>query len=282
MSTTTQAPRALDLADGTTLFALHDGVFRADAAVLRDNEGDAATASLVASWDGGFVADVNSFALRRHEGVVLIDAGAGDSWGPDLGHAGAALGTLGIAPADVLAVLLTHLHGDHALGLFEPDGGARYPNAEIWCSRIDHDLFGDAARRDAASEAARGSYDLARRVIDAAGSRLRLFDAGDVVLPGIEAVALPGHTPGHAGFLVGSLTLVTGDVFQVSSVQGRRPSVGLVYDDDPAVAERTRRDTLETAAARSWVVVGAHLPFPGAVTIAEAEDGYRFEPLDET
>ena len=95
-------------------------------------------------------------------------------------------------------------------------------------------------------------------------------------------MALPGHTPGHAGFLVGSLTLVTGDVFQVSSVQGRRPSVGLVYDDDPAVAERTRRDTLETAAARSWVVVGAHLPFPGAVTIAEAEDGYRFEPLDET
>ena len=282
MSTTTiHAPRALDLPDGTTLIALHDGVFRAEASVLHDQAGADETAALVASWDGGVVVDVNAFALLRpHEGVVLIDAGAGDSWGPDLGHAARALETHGIAAGDVVAVLLTHLHGDHALGLFDASGAWRYRNAEIWCSRIDHDLYGSAEKRDTAAEAARGSFDIARRVLDAAGPRLRLFDAGDVVLPGIEAVPLPGHTPGHSGFLVGSLTLVTGDVFQVAALQGTRPSVGLVYDADPATAERTRRECLETGAARSWVVVGSHMPFPGVVTIGETEDGYRFEPLD--
>ena len=280
MSTTIHAPRALELPDGTTLIALHDGVFRAPASVLRDGDDAPATASLVASWDGGFVTDVNMFVLRRHEGVVLIDTGAGDSWGPDLGHAAHALDALDIGRADVSAVLLTHLHGDHAQGLFDPSGALRYPDADIWCARVDHDLYGSVEKREAAPEQARGSFDLARRVFDATGPRLRLYEAGDVVLPGIEVVPLPGHTPGHSGFLVGSLTLVTGDVFQVSSIQGTRPSVGLVYDADPAIAEATRRECLETAAARSWVVAGSHIPFPGVVTIGETEDGYRFENFD--
>ncbi len=279
METSIHEPRALDLPDGTTLIALHDGVFRDGTEVLVDGAGPDATEALRRAMPDGIVLDVNAFALRRDEGVVLIDAGTDASWGPDLGHAGHALTTHGIEPDDVVAVLLTHLHGDHALGLFDESGAIRYRRAEIWCSRLDHDLYGDAAKREAAPEEMRDSFDLARRVFDAAGAKLQLFDAGEV-LPGIEAVPLPGHTPGHAGFLVGSLLLVTGDVFQLASVQGTNPSASLSFDDDQVVAERTRRECLDRASARSLLVAGSHMPFPGLVTIEATADGYRFEPFD--
>ena len=270
-------PCRLTLPDGTVLLSLHDGVYEASADILLDAAGPAETEALRADYPDGFRADVNVFALERDDGVMLFDTGAGHSFGPALGHVPGALDAAGVAPERVAAILFTHLHGDHALGLFTEDDALRFPDAEIWCARIDLEHYGSAANRAAAPEAARAAYDLARRVIDRAGARLRVFDAGEL-LPGIEAVPLPGHTPGHTGFLIGSLTLLTGDVFQVASRQGARPSIHLAFDADAALAERTRRDTLETASARDWLVLGSHIGFPGVVRIATGTDGYRFVP----
>ena len=52
-------------------------------------------------------------------------------------------------------------------------------------------------------------------------------------MSGISAVALPGHTPGHTGWLIASgkeSLLVWGDLVRLASVQVARPDIGLVFD----------------------------------------------------
>ena len=89
-------------------------------------------------------------------------------------------------------------------------------------------------------------------------SRRRLLNGTDVA-PGIQAYPLPGHTPGHTGYLVTSgdaSLLIWGDVLHVSDVQARRPEVGMVFDTDPADAMRSRFHVLDMAAQDRLMVAG--------------------------
>ena len=110
--------------------------------------------------------------------------------------------------------------------------------------------------------------------------RLELF-AGGKVAPGITAVPLPGHTPGHTGYRIasnGESLLVWGDIAHVPEVQIARPDVTVIYDVDPAEAKASRRRILaETATDRS-LVAGMHLHFPGYAHVLRDGDDYRLFP----
>lgn len=110
---------------------LRDGVFEAPAQVLIHADGSPARQRAIEALGKPMLqVDVNCFALRSADGIILVDAGTGTAWGPKYGHARSALQEAGIAPDQIQLILLTHIHGDHALGLF--DGDASYfPNAEI-------------------------------------------------------------------------------------------------------------------------------------------------------
>jgi glyoxylase-like metal-dependent hydrolase (beta-lactamase superfamily II) len=257
---------------------LFDGVFQAPTEVLIHGNGDAARRSLLESWgDKGISIDVNCLALRGPDGITLIDAGTGDAWGPAYGKARRAMEEEGITPEQVDRVLLTHIHGDHALGLL--DGSAPwFPRAEVWVPEADLAFFIDAAARAAQPENRRGGFDIAANLVSAYAERLRPIPTGPVsAMPGIEAIPLPGHTPGHTGYLLSGAEeslLIWADALHLQDAQTADPEIGLIYDVDPAEAVRSRRRVLEQAAESGWMAAGSHVT--GFGHVQRAGDAFRF------
>ncbi|WP_419896005.1 AidB family quorum-quenching N-acyl homoserine lactonase [Roseomonas sp. USHLN139] len=252
---------------------LRDGHFTAPAETLTHIGGAPDRARAIATWGRPQIAtDVNCFLLRGPMGVTLIDVGVGTAWGDGFGHARAQLAALGIAPAAVERVLLTHLHDDHLNGLYEGDTPF-FPAAEIWAPQADLAFFTDPQARARLPEARHGGFKMAEKLLRVFGDRVRALPAGPV-LPGIEAVPLPGHTPGHTGYRIEGRLLVWADLLHLQALQPAEPEIGLVFDLDPAQAAATRRATLARAAAEGLVIAGSHVEGFHRVTAAGA--GFAF------
>ncbi len=257
---------------------LRDGVFEAPADVLTHAAGESARAGAIARWGRPTISiDVNCFALRDSGGITLVDAGTGASWGDAFGHVRTALNTVGIDRSQVGRILITHLHGDHALGLF--DGEEPYfPQAEILVPELDLAYFTDTVKQAATPKAKQGGFDIAGRLLRLYPDRVRAITEGEI-LPGIEALLLPGHTHGHSGYLIRDRAhslLLWGDAVHLSDLQAADPDVGLAYDLDGAMASRTRHAILERAARERWIVSGGHVQ--GFREVKIAASGYATVP----
>ncbi|TIX92889.1 MBL fold metallo-hydrolase [Rhizobium sp. P44RR-XXIV] len=257
---------------------LLDGLFEAPADVLVHADGDAARRHAIETWGKPTLqVDVNCFLLRGPAGAFLIDAGTGTSWGPKYGHARSALHDAGISPDEIQGVLLTHIHGDHALGLFDGDE-PYFPHAEVFVPERDIAFFTDQAEREALPEARRGGFKIAEQLQRVYGSRIKRIGPGEV-LTGIEAHSLPGHTPGHTGYLLrggDNSLLIWGDTLHVGDLQPGDPKIGLAYDLDPGQAARTRQVALEDAAREGWIVAGGHIT--GFGRVERGAKGYKILP----
>lgn len=98
-------------------------------------------------------------------------------------------------------------------------------------------------------------------------------------MPGIEAMPLPGHTPGHTGYLLRGKDndlLIWGDALHLATVQAADPNLGLIYDLAPQTAATTRKAVLEQAALGGWVVAGGHVGFG---KVHREDESYRISPL---
>lgn len=254
---------------------LRDGLFEAPADVLIHADGDVARQRAVENWGKPTLqVDVNCFALRSADGIVLVDAGTGPSWGPRYGHARSALREAGISPDEIRSVLLTHIHGDHALGLFDGDG-PYFPHAEVFVPDNDFAFFTDVAARQATPAARRGGFTVAEQLQRVYGPRIRRIEEGEV-LAGVEARSLPGHTPGHTGYLVhgdDDSLLLWGDALHLGDLQSNDPKIGLIYDLDAEMAVRSRQAVLEDAARGGWIVAGGHIT--GFGRVQGDADGYK-------
>jgi N-acyl homoserine lactone hydrolase len=139
--------------------------------------------------DGGMMIPSTGFAIPHGDGLALFDTGFGEV--PDrfndeipttsLPLAGA-LAEHGLAVADVRYVMNCHLHLDHA------GGNPALPDRPIFAQRTEY---------DGASEP-----DYYLRVRDFPGARYELVDGRAEVLPGVELIPTPGHTPGHQSAVV--------------------------------------------------------------------------------
>ena len=255
-----------------------DGVYQAPTEILVHHAGTEARELALQGWGRDEVKlDVNCFILRGPDGISLIDSGAGVDWGPAFGHARETMRSDGVAPGDVRRVLLTHIHGDHALGLFAVED-AYFPNAEIWVPEPDFAFFTDPAAREITPERRRGGFAIAERLLRVYGERMKRIADGPV-LPGVEAVPLPGHSPGHTGYRIlgddGTL-LIWGDALHVGDLQPGDPEIGVVFDSDPAMAVATRRAALARAADDGWVVAGGHIA--GFNRVSRADAAFALSP----
>ena len=132
--------------------------------------------------------------------TVLVDAGPGftTAWWPFEGiHADteAALASVGVAPADVDLVVVTHLDYDHAGGLLAgtwPDElGLAFPNSRVV---IHQDAV--AAARVADPDAPDNVGTRLVTLLDAA-DRLDAVSDGETIATGITVRSAPGHRVGH-------------------------------------------------------------------------------------
>lgn len=259
------------------VLTLHDGIFEAPLDVLIHAGGEAARDEAVARWDKPKISIVvNCFALKDAGGITLVDAGTGPSWGAAMGHAPAAMAKAGIAPKQVERILITHLHGDHALGLFDGDR-ARFPNAEIIVPEADFGFFGEEANRAQTPQNRQGGFAVTAAVKKHYDGRIHPAPAG-TVRPGIALIPLPGHTVGHSGYLIEGeeSLLLWGDALHLSDLQASDPDIGFVYDFDAATAVASRRAVLERATREGWIVSGGHIE--GFRRVIDKGAGYELIP----
>lgn len=236
---------------------------------------------------GGAQTAVNAYLIHDGERLALIDAGTAKAFGPTLGEVTANIRAAGYDPAQVSFVLLTHLHPDHANGLMTPDGKTAFPNAEVWVAKAEADFWLNAETAAKAPEGMRPMFQMAQGAVAAyaAAGKLKLFTANDALpVKGLTAVAAPGHTPGHTGYLLesnGEKLLIWGDVVHSHAAQFVNPDISLEFDTDQPMAIATRKKLLAETAAAKLLVAGAHLPFPGIGHVRADGDGrYAWVPVE--
>ncbi len=263
--------------------SLNDGTLNESVGVLRGIEGDAAARVLSNAFlSPSPVLTVNAFLLQAAGTCILIDAGCGTGMGTEAGRMAANLHHAGIAVSDIGVVLLTHMHPDHIGGLLNPNGDAVFPNARILVPDGDAAVFLDPTIAANVPDGVKPVFAKARAVAAAYEGRFERFGAASALLAGVTAVPLPGHSPGHTGFRItsgGQSLLIWGDVVHVPGIQFRHPEVGMVFDADPALAERTRRTAFDEAARTGELIAGMHMPFPGFGHLVAEGSAFGFVPV---
>ncbi len=224
----------------------------------------------------GMQTAVNGFLIDTGAKRILVDTGSGTCFGPTMGGLAGNVRASGYQPEQIDAVLLTHLHPDHACGLLTPQGQPAFPNAQVYVAAPEADFW--LSDMQAFFKMARDSV-----APYAAAGRLKQFNPGDEVVPGVRSVRANGHTPGHSGYLFaskGHSLLVWGDIVHSHAVQFQHPEVAFEYDVDKKAAVATRRKLFAEAARDKLWVAGAHLPFPGLGHVRREGNAFAWVPIE--
>jgi len=216
--------------------------------------------------------------------LIVFDTGMGaQPPGSTTGRMMENLRASGIDPARVTHVVISHFHGDHINGLITGQGAAAYPNAEVVVPEAEWKFWTDASNESRTPERQRGNFANTQRRFAPYNGKVRQVADGAEVVPGIRAVAAPGHTPGHTCFHIAdgdAQMMYLADTTNRPELMVRRPDFHIIFDFDPVQAEATRRRMLDRAAAERMRVTGFHFPFPATGYIAKEGNGYRFVPAD--
>ncbi|WP_192246622.1 MBL fold metallo-hydrolase [Mesorhizobium silamurunense] len=224
---------------------------------------------------------INCFLIQSQDRLALIDAGYPTptrTSGKLVEH----LNSLGIRPADIDTILMTHMHADHSAGLLDAADRPTFPNATVFLHKDELAFWLDEEAFARASQVSQDEFRLVRRVVRAYGERITQLDAeAGHVFPGVRIIETPGHTPGHTAWLVESGSeslLVWGDIIHFPAIQFALPDACVVYDVDPNAAADARKKTLAFAAEQKLRVAGSHLDFPSFGHVVADGTGYRFVP----
>jgi glyoxylase-like metal-dependent hydrolase (beta-lactamase superfamily II) len=178
-----------------------------------------------------------------------------------------ALAAAGHPPDEVDVVVLTHFDG---IGWVTRPSGERwvpaFPRARTVVPRTE--LDGWIAHPD--------DHEGFAVLVDA--GMVEAADPPHPLAPAVELVALPGHSPGHAGVRIesgGDLAVYAGHLF-VYLTQVIDPA--LPNDEDPATAAATRRALLAELADRRGLLLTSLIGGPGGGRVARHGELWRLEP----
>ena len=225
---------------------------------------------------------VNTFLVRSAGRIAVIDTGSGDSMGPTLGHLPEGLAAAGVSAGEIDTVLLTHMHPDHSNGLSDAAGQRLFPNAEVVLHENELPHWFDDAAMARAIESQRIRYfgQARQQIAPYRRDRVREFRDGEV-FPGVTAIPIPGHTPGHTAFLIASgneSLLVWGDTVHIPELQVPRPETTMMFDTDPDAAAKSRVRVFDMVVTENLPVAGMHLHFPGFARMTKSAGGFALVP----
>jgi glyoxylase-like metal-dependent hydrolase (beta-lactamase superfamily II) len=224
----------------------------------------------------------NAYLVETGGRQLLIDAGAGGHLGPNSGKMLENLAQVGVTPSDVDAIILTHCHPDHILGIADEDWNAVFPNAELVVPELDEQFWLRSDPSKIENEYQRLEAGRAQKAAAPYSGRTRTISGGEVA-PGVTMVPLPGHTPGHSGYIVegsGKKLFLWGDIVHFPTFQSAQPDASLLFDVDLTLARETRKQTFERVIADGLEVGGGHLLAPGFARVARASTVSRSVPSD--
>jgi glyoxylase-like metal-dependent hydrolase (beta-lactamase superfamily II) len=227
---------------------------------------------------------ITVFVVKLNGKLILCDAGGGDqvqAFNPQStfvsGKMMANMRAAGIDPKKIETILISHFHPDHIFGLLEKTTNAPvFPNAEIIVPAAEYKWWTDPSL---IARLPKGRRPLARRIqaVIPNWKNVLPVEGEDEVAPGIRFVSTPGHTPGHTAFHIssgGEQLMISSDAAYVPALCAKHPGWHGVFDQNPMMAEASRRKLLDRVIADKMLICGSHFPWPGLGNIASDGAGY--------
>lgn len=208
---------------------------------------------------------INILHIQTDKHSILVDTGVGASNLRDK------LAAEGIDLDAIDTVIITHGHWDHIGGIITAEGEFVYPKARyiIWKTEWEHwTAEGRFAEGD--TNPAQGVW----KKLAANQDRVTVI-GGDMAeaeaLPGVCAIAAPGHTMGHIALLIesgGEKLLHIADTahhpFQMAC-----PQWSPNFDADKRLSVESRRRMFERAGRDGGLLMGYHFTFPGVGRVVD-------------
>ena len=256
---------------------LDEGTSTATAAELAERYPKVSQADIAAALGSAESASsLNVLYLQSQGRHILVDVGFGAGARPAMGQTEASLAEIGLSPADIDIVYLTHFHSDHIDGLVDANGEPCFTQARYMTTQAEWDQWMGRWRAFAA-----GIDQALWERIRALQDRFVFVSEGDEVAEGITVVNLAGHTRGHSGLLVesqGERLIHVVDILH-QAFQFQHTDWRFAFDSDDVLAAETRSRILQHCADEQLLTLFYHLEFPGLGKVSKDGAGFQWNPL---
>ena len=226
------------------------------------------------------VLEQNSPIVNMGDKLVVFDTGMGASkmFGTATGRQQKSMKEAGIKAEDIDAVVFSHGHIDHIGGVVDENNKVLFPNAQYYIAQSDLEYWTDY---DKAGPKMKDFVDHAKKNLTPVRDRIVFYKDGQEFLPGIQALAAPGHTVGHTIFMIsseGKSFAYIGDLTHHPILLMEKPRMEFAYDTDPKQAAASRVKMLDMLAANRIPILAYHYAWPGVGHVAKTGEGFHYIP----
>jgi len=162
------------------------------------------------------------------------------------------------------------------------EGRPAFPNARFVMWKDEWDFWtSDLAELKGEEHVKQLLVSYARRNLPPIQDQLYLIDHETEIVPGIQAIAAPGHTPGHMAVAItsGSEHLLCISDVALHPIHVEQPDWYALVDSNPQQVVTTRHRIFNHAAVEKTLVLAFHFPFPGLGHVVKKEEGWQWKPI---